>query len=299
MRAIVTGAAGFIGRYLVQHLASSGYMVTGFDILPGLAPHVIADVSVPGALDDLMREGEGVLFHLAANANVPLSVEEPVYDLRHTFEAAFWALESARTFRWQVILPSSAAVYDTANALPLREDALIRPSSPYGAAKTAVEAYASAYYRAFGVDVRVARLFNVYGEQMHQFVIHDVVRKLQRDPRRLELMGDGKQTRDYLYVADAVRALETIAVQGGSGETYNLASGVPVRVIDLARQISVILGADDCEIVTTGRSWPGDIQAWYADVSKLQSLGFHQSVGLQAGLERTVGWLLQNQHTGS
>jgi UDP-glucose 4-epimerase len=288
---IVTGAAGFIGQALVRHLMAAGERVLGVDRHPSaVEPSLRIDLSTSGALLEYVEEG-ATIFHMAASADVAASVRDPRYDLTNTFAPLFEVLESARHRRARVIFPSTASVFDMAQPLPLAERTPQRPVSPYGAAKVAGEAYCSAYWRSYGTDVRVARLFSVYGIGMRRFAIHDLIRKIQRDPTTLEVLGDGTQVRDYLYIDDAVRGLVAVAERGQPGEDYNLASGVPVRLLDLAREIATLMGHPDIRLVPTGRSFPGDTPRWYADVTKAHALGFAPTVPLRDGLLRTIAWL--------
>jgi len=292
-RAVITGGSGFIGQALLRRLRADGADVTAVDLNPCPVPGVRAvqaDVGEPGVLDAYVTSGS-VVFHLAAHADVAASVSNPRRDFENTFRPLFEVLESARRAGARVIFPSTASVFDLGSAMPLAETAPKRPSSPYGAAKLAGEAYCIAYHRAFGLDVRVARMFSVYGIGMRRFFIHDVVRKLQRDSTRLEILGDGAQVRDYLYIDDAVEGLLHIAAAGHAGEDYNLASGHPVVLIDLARQIAAIFGCPDVTLAPTGQSFAGDTPRWYANISKIETTGFKPEVTLHDGLERTVAWL--------
>ena len=286
---VVTGAAGFIGQALVRHLAAAGHDVLAIDRQPVMAnvPAKQIDLACKGALIDLVGDG-ATIYHLAASADVAASVRDPRHDLTNTFAPLFEVLETARARKCRVIFPSTASVFDTSQPLPLPETAIQRPTSPYGAAKLAGEAYCVAYFRSYGTDARVARLFSVYGPGMRRLAIHDLIGKIRRNPTELELLGDGSQVRDYLYVDDAVRGLIAVATHGHPGEDYNVASGEPVRVLDLARQLAELMGCPDIRIVPTGRSFPGDTPRWYADVSKIRALGFVPEVPLRRGLELTI-----------
>lgn len=290
-RAVVTGAAGFIGRALVAELRGRGWDVCALD-LRGSADGSVraADVAQAGALDGHARKGD-IIFHLASPADVSGSVADPLGDFRVTLGGTLHVLETARRSGSIVIFPSTASIFDPTNIQPVSENARVRPTSPYSAAKAAAEAYCSAYYRSYGVDARIVRLFSVYGPGMRRFAIHDIVRKIQANPEEISLLGDGAQIRDYLYIDDVIRGLIHIAVEGAPGEDYNVGSGKPVTIMDLAHRIAGLMGRPHLRITTTGQSFPGDVAKWYGDVSKAKRVGFEASVPLDAGLRRTIAWL--------
>jgi UDP-glucose 4-epimerase len=292
-RAVVTGASGFIGSALTAQLSAEGWDVVTVDRRPfadGRPPSRLADVAQEGALTDLLDAGT-VIFHMAASADVAGSVANPRHDFDNTFRGVFEVLEAARHAGSRVVFPSTASIFDASNALPLSERAFPRPTSPYAAGKLGGEAYCHAYHRSYGVDVRIARLFSVYGIGMFRFAIHDIVRKIQQDHDDLVILGDGTQVRDYLFIDDAVRGLTMVATEGASGEEYNVASGEPVRLLDLARLIAELMGYPNIRIRPSGRSFAGDTARWYADISKVRALGFAPRVTLRDGLERTIAWL--------
>jgi len=295
-RAIVTGASGFIGRALVLHLLKRNVEVIAFDCRPATLPcvsHVI-DLRTNGVLDSFLDE-RSVVFHMAARADVGESVRDPRGDFDGNIAVTFEILESVRSAGCRLVYPSTASVFDSMNALPLCETAYVRPTSPYAAGKAAGEAYCAAYHRSYNIDVRVARMFSVYGVGMNRFFIHDLIRNIQRDSRRVEIRGDGQQIRDYLYIDDVVRGLVHIAEFGEAGQDYNLASGIPVRISDLAHQIAALMGHPEVDIVPNGEPSPGDVPKWYADVSKIRRIGFTSQVTLEQGLQRTIHYLLETQ----
>ena len=292
-RAVVTGASGFIGSALARYLNAEGWDVVTVDRRPsadGEPPRRLADVAQEGALAGLLDAGT-TIFHMAASADVAGSVANPRHDFDNTFRGVFEVLEAARQEGSRVVFPSTASIFDASNALPLSERAFPRPTSPYAAGKLGGEAYCHAYHRSYGVDVRIARLFSVYGVGMFRFAIHDIVRKIQQDHEDLVILGDGTQIRDYLFIDDAVRGLAMVATEGASGEEYNVASGEPVRLLDLARLIAELMGYPNIRIRPSGRSFAGDTARWYADISKVRALGFEPRVDLRNGLARTIAWL--------
>jgi UDP-glucose 4-epimerase len=308
-KAVVTGAAGFIGSALVSHLVRQNVPVIAVGrTVPASKPAsdlnestetvrwVEADIREPGVLNELLDEST-TLFHFAGHTSVAGSVKDPLLDFECNVQAFLEVLESVRHSGARLLFPSSPAVFASGQPLPLKETADKKPTSPYGAAKLACEGYAQCYHACYGVDVRIARFFNVYGPDMTRFAIHDFWSKVRQDPVKMEILGDGDQLRDYLYIDDAVEALIAITEHGEPGHDYNVASGVPVNTLELARQIATLMGAPDIKITTSGRSFPGDIPRWYADVSKLRKLIHREPIGLIAGLKRTIDGLNARAHS--
>lgn len=302
-KALVTGGMGFIGAHLTARLQEGGWEVLVLDDgstgslenfrYLGITPEVLrVNLADPRVFENWSRPLPDVVFHLAGNANVARSVELPLADFEATLRSTFHVLEFARKRGvHKVVFPSTASVYKPGIRMPVGEDAPIHASSPYGAAKVAAENYCYAYATSYGVDVTVLRFFNVYGPLMRRFAIHDMVRKLQRDASRLEILGDGEQVREYLFVKDAAKAFVLAAEKGEAGEAYNVGTGVPVRIRDLARMIIAAMGFDGVKVEPTMKSWPGDVKAWYADTAKFARLGFAPEVGFEAGLRATVQFL--------
>lgn len=294
-KAVVTGASGFIGQALVAHLRSHGWQVLAADrkVFPDAAqPAISVDVAQPGALARVV-DASTTIFHLAASADVAASVANPRQDFENTFRGVFEVLEAARHAKCRVVFPSTASIFDASNDLPLAERGFARPSSPYAAGKLGGEAYCHAYHRCYGLDVRIARLFSVYGPGMYRFAIHDIIRKIERNADEVAILGDGTQVRDYLYIDDAVRGLVFIATDGIAGEEYNLASGIPTNLLDLTRTIAAQMGHAGIRIRPSGQSFAGDTPRWYADIAKIRALGFEPQVDLRTGLARTIAWMQQ------
>jgi nucleoside-diphosphate-sugar epimerase len=298
-KTVVTGAAGFIGEALISFLCRQSCEVIAVDLKPFSSPaarNTTADLCEPDSLAGVF-DRDTIVFHLAGSANVTGSVENPSNDFRQNLVAAFQVLETARKTGATIVMPSTASVYDPDGPQPLTERSPVRPVSPYGAAKAAVEAYCVAYHKTYGVDVRIARIFSVYGEGMRRFAICDIVRKILKNRRELLLRGDGQQVRDYIYIQDVVQALHAIATAGCPGEAYNVAGANPVRLLDLASRVAELMGVHDLRIVTDQTPVPGDIPILTADISKLRSIGFAPKMDLDTGLRRTIEWLTSAEST--
>ncbi len=302
---LVTGGCGFIGSHLVEALVAQSARVTVLDNLQaGKRSNLDAvmdavrliegDVRDAPLVDSVVQDVQPkIVFHLAANASVPQSVQDPVYDFQANCVGTFVLLDALRRYGncEKFILASSGAVYGEPTRFPIREEDPLRPISPYGASKAAAEVEARVFATVYGVPVVIARLFNAYGPRMARFVILDFLRKLQRDPSVLEILGTGKQVRDFTYVSDSVSGLLTLAAAGRVGEAYNVSSGISCSVTELAHTMLDVLGLrSKTRLTYTGQSWTGDAQHWEVDISKIKALGYQPQVQLPQGLEQVIAW---------
>jgi UDP-glucose 4-epimerase len=290
-KAIITGANGMMANALInklnlQKIPTIAYGYKPFEREINCKKKIIDLLSPDSLIDDL--DADTTIFHLAARVNVGLSSKDPRGDMINNFLPTFEILELARKTGAKVIFPSTASVFfPKENNNKYSEMDFVRASSPYGASKLASEEYCFAYHRCFGMDIKIARYFSVYGPDMDKFVIFDLIKKIQKNPKELLIKGDGKQVRDYLYIDDAIDALILIAENGTPGEDYNVGSGKPTTIINLAQLIANEMGVPNIKIKTTNEFRVGDTE-WFADNSKLSSLGFIPKVSLNKGIRKTV-----------
>lgn len=300
---LVTGGAGFVGSHVVDLLVDAGARVTVLDDLSagdrGNLARVADDVEfvegsvTDAALVDRLVAGRRYVFNLAANADVPRSVEHPDVDFRSNAVGMFNVLTACRAHGVERVLQAStAAVYGEPVTTPMDEDHPLRPISPYGASKLAAESLGRAYHHTYGLPFTAVRIFNSYGPRQPRYVIHDLFRKLQRDPRRLEVLGTGEQVRDYCYVTDTAGAFLALATHpDAEGGVYNVAGGRPVSIRELVALILDTLGLAGTEVHYTGRSWPGDITRLVAGIDRIRATGFAPTVDLEEGLRRFAAWI--------
>lgn len=302
---LVTGGCGFIGSHLVEALVAQGTHVWVLDNLQAgklknlLAVRDAVEIEI-GDVRDAARVREvvarcrpQVVFHLAANASVPGSVDDPAYDFETNSAGTFVLLDALRVQgeRIKVVLASSGAVYGQPNSFPITEACAQIPISPYGASKTCAETIARMFCQVYDLPVVIARIFNTYGPRMARFVVLDFLRKLRQDPTVLEVLGDGQQKRDFTFVSDTVQGMLLLAERGLAAEAYNLSSGASVSVTEVAHKLIAALGlADQTRITYTGKSWTGDAQRWEVSIDKLSRLGYTPAVDLDGGLGKTIEW---------
>ncbi|MEM1976791.1 MAG: NAD-dependent epimerase/dehydratase family protein [Nitrososphaerota archaeon] len=291
MRALVTGGAGFIGSHLVDALMRSGYEVRVIDNLSqGKIENISRWIGAPGfefiegdVVDEaIMREAVkscDAVFHLAANPEVRLG--DPRVHYRENVHATYVVLEAMRANDVKkMIFTSSSTVYGEARIMPTPEDySPLLPISMYGACKLASESLIIGYCMMYDMGAAILRLANIVGSRARHGVIVDFIRKLRSNPRRLEILGDGEQTKSYLLVDDCVDAIMRAFESIDRGvEIYNVGSEDAINVKTIAGIVIEELGLRDVEMTYTGgvegRGWRGDVRKMLLDISKIKSLGW-------------------------
>jgi len=298
---VITGGAGFIGSNLCRKLLEHDAKVTAFDNLysgkiefiedlmdKGLT-FVQEDVRDQAALEEATKNCD-VIFHLAAQTSVPFSMENPKEDCEINVVGTVNALEAARKAGARVVFASSAAVYGNPEKRPTPETYPTHPVAFYGLTKLLGENYCRFYHENYGLEVIMFRIFNVYGPDCHG-AIYDFLNKLRKNPNKLEVLGTGKQSRDFVYISDMVDALLKAATSPAApGEVFNVGTGTTTSVAELAKMIVDILGLEDVDIYFTGgQAWAGDMDITLADNSKIISkLQWKPQVSLEEGLKKLI-----------
>lgn len=300
---VVTGGAGFIGSHLVDALVARNAHVTVLDILePGLLHNLTNSIDriCYQKVDTINRvkvnellEGVDIVFHLAGNASVPLSIQDPSLDFESNVLGTYSILQALVQKRVKrVFYLSSAAVYGFPKYVPTDEEHPVNPVSPYGATKVAAEIIGLTYSKVFGVDFLVGRLYSPYGPRQRRYAMYDLLNKLHSDPLHLVVLGDGTQIRDYIFVLDAIEAILMIAQHGHKGEIYNIGGNNPVAIRDIIPLLADVSGCEGkVDVSYTGKSWLGDPPAMSADISKLRSLGFEPHETLISGIQKLFNWM--------
>ena len=305
MRILVTGGAGFIGSHLVDALVERGDEVVVIDNLSTGRGENIADAIARGAtlipadVTDLAavericsNAKPDRVFHLAAQVDVRVSVNDPGLDVRVNVEGTVNLLDAARNAgATGFVLASSCAVYgEPADGdVPLAEDAPLRPGSPYGQAKLAAEGYVALYRELHGLRAASLRFGNVYGPRQGAVGEAGVVAIFCREllqGGRPTVFGDGTQTRDFVYVGDVVAALLAASDAGAEGE-FNVGTGRETSVLELVGLLGTIGGRSDfLPIPEPPRA--GEIDRMALDATRLrEALGWREQVPVEVGLRRT------------
>jgi len=310
MKFFVTGAGGFIGSNLVDRLLSEGHVVVGCDnfatgfrrFLEGaltsprfqLLEH---DLLSPEGIAEAMR-GTDVVFHLAANADVRFGTQAPRRDLEQNTMVTFNVLEAMRAQGVKrIAFSSTGSIYGEAARIPTPEDAPFPiQTSLYGASKLGAEGFIAAYAEGFGFQAYIFRFVSILGERYTHGHVFDFVRALRKDPTRLNVLGNGKQRKSYLYVQDCIDAmLLSLDRATEKVNVLNLGTDAYCQVLDSVGWISERLGLSPTISLTGGdRGWIGDNPFIFLDTTKVRSLGWEPKLSIRQGVEKTVDYLLQN-----
>jgi UDP-glucose 4-epimerase len=307
-KVLVTGGAGFIGSHLVDALVPVNQVTVVDDLSSGKRDHIRhhleqerirfieADIRDLELMRQLASDNE-IIFHLAVQG-LRLSLYDPhlVHEVNSTgtLNLCQAALEAGVE---RFVYISSSEVYGTGQTVPMSEDHLLEPTTPYGASKLAGEAYARSYNLSFDLPVTIVRPFNSYGPREHlegvygEVIPRFVLRAMNSLPPII--FGDGEQTRDFTDVRDTVKGIILAAESGTSiGETINIAAGKEVSINEVAEIIGKLLGRDDQlkPIHTDPR--PGDVRRHYADITKAeQMLNFKPEIGIVEGIQYYIDWV--------
>jgi len=301
MKVLVTGGAGFIGSHLVDKLMLDGHEVVVLDdlssgSLKNIEHHldergfrfVKGDIRHSRTVEKAL-EGVDAVIHEAAIASVPLSIKNPALTNEVNIFGTLNLLEvSLRVKVKRFVYASSCAVYGAASELPIKEDAPLRPLSPYASSKLAAEEHCRAFYKNHGLETVRLRYFNVYGPRQTAGEYAGVMLKFLEHIRRDQppiIFGDGEQTRDFVYIDDVVETtLLALNRDGIAGEVFNIGTGEGTTINRLCEIFLKLTGKTHLKPIYMDAK-PGDIRHSQADITKaMKLLGYRPKVSLERGV---------------
>jgi len=310
MKTIVTGAAGFIGSHLSEHLIQAGHTVVGIDVFTDYYPRnrkeqnlttlhatdrfTLVESSLAEADWARLLDGVTWVFHLAAQAGVRKSWGRDfhVYTVNNV-EGTQILLEACKGRPIErLVYASSSSVYGDDVPLPMREDALPQPVSPYGVTKLSAEQLCHLYYANYGVPAVSVRYFTVYGpRQRPDMGFHKFFQSAMRN-EPVSVFGDGRQTRDFTFVSDAVAATVSASTRGTPGAVYNIGGGSRIELLDVFELIGRVTGRPLRLNMIEPQA--GDMRDTYADTARARAeLAFAPAVTLEQGLRAQFQWMTE------
>ena len=306
MNTLVAGAAGFIGSHLVDALLGAGHSVIGVDnyllgskeniehleFHPLFTMHNLDISDMHGIRRIFDDNAIDYVFHLAANSDIQAGGRDPNVDLKNTYMTTFNLLECMRMHGVKkLFFPSTSAVYGEKDGESMAEDTgPLNPTSYYGAAKLGSEALISVNCALHDISALVFRFPNVVGPRLTHGVIYDFIRKLKNDPKRLEILGDGQQTKPYLYVGDLIEAIMQFMDAPSGMIVYNVGGETQTNVTQIADIICEVMGLQNVRYKYTGGrvGWPGDVPVFAYDLTKIHNAGWSARYTSDEAVTRTV-----------
>ncbi|HAF94620.1 MAG: nucleoside-diphosphate sugar epimerase [Elusimicrobia bacterium GWF2_52_66] len=311
MRYFITGGAGFVGSSLADRLLEDGNEVTVYDNLSTGSERFLehartfdgfkfvkGDTLDPQPLAGAMRGCEFV-FHLAANADVRFGTDHPRKDLEQNTIATFNVLEAMRAAGTRrIAFSSTGSIYGEPDVFPTPEDYKFPvQTSLYGASKLAGEGLIQAYCGGFGFQGYIFRFVSILGERYTHGHVFDFYAKLLKNPAELEILGDGRQRKSYLYIQDCIAAMRAVIEKSGATvNIYNLGADEYCEVRDSIGWITKELNLRPALKYGGGkRGWIGDSPFIFLDTKKVRALGWKPALTIEQAVIRTLSWLRQNQ----
>ncbi|MEO3993103.1 MAG: NAD-dependent epimerase/dehydratase family protein [Desulfurococcaceae archaeon TW002] len=314
MKAVVTGGAGFIGSHVAEYLVLNGFEVVIIDNLSSGSleniSHITKNKKVKLLIKDLkifdseLRNAFSevdTVYHFAANPEVRVSMTEPRIHFEENVLITFNVLENCRLNDVkEVVFASSSTVYGDAQVFPTPEDYPTRPISIYGVSKLMSENLITGYSDIYGVKALTLRFANIVGPRQTHGVIVDFINKLRKNPKKLEILGDGTQKKSYLHVKDLIDgmhvALEHLRRSSTRYEVYNVGNIDWITVKEIADLVVEEMGLSKVEYVFKpathdGRGWLGDVKFMLLDVRKLMSLGWTPKLSSKEALREAIRWV--------
>lgn len=300
-RVLITGASGFIGYYLSELCEKNGALLYGIDRNKPRNENIWEDFSVNGVSDSsiklcMEKNRFDIIFHLAGSASVPLSFESPFLDFNSLVPPTLSLLQGIKEFcpKAKLITFSSAAVYGNPIKLPILEEDIRNPISPYGIHKAINEDLIRYYCNLYEINCSVLRVFSAYGEGLRKQLFWDIMKKYNKDNSVIEVYGTGNETRDFIHVKDVVRLALLTSTKNFQEfyNVFNVASGIETSVKDCLDFLFINANPKP-QIVFQGQNRAGNPINWRADVSKLEEIGYQSKHHIEKELANYFNWFFE------
>lgn len=312
MKAFVTGGAGFVGSHIVDRLLKENYEVIVYDNFCTGNEKFLENAKkdknlkiIEGDLLDTKKltkslQNVDIVFHMAANADIKDNLKEPLRCLEQNTIATSNLLEAMRANNVKkIVFASTGSVYGEPKVFPTPEDAPFPiQTSMYSASKLACEGLLEAYAEGYNFQVYIFRFVSLMGERYSHGCVYDFYNKLRKDPTRLDILGNGKQKKSYLYVGDCVNAIFKVVSESKEKiNIYNLGNEGYIDVTTIAEIVIKELGLKNVKIVYGDgeRGWVGDSPFIHLDIKKIKSTGWKPSKDIPQCVKVTINWLKNNQ----
>ena len=294
MKILIVGSKGFIGSYCLNYFKATGHEVIGCDVVHSNEPDYYVIKNQSSDFEKLVDTIDCCI-NAAGSANVSYSYQYPEkdFELNVSLVINILAAIKAKCPDCKFINFSSAAVYGNPNELPIKENAEVKPLSPYGYHKLLSEKLLTEYHHFFKLKTCSLRVFSAYGPGLKKQLFWDTYQKTLSQ-ESVNLFGTGEESRDFIYISDLVKAVECVLNHAEfKGETINVASGNETTIKDAASAFLKSFNSNK-QLLFSGEEKSGDPKNWRADISALKKLGFDPKVDINKGIEKYAFWLKNN-----
>ena len=295
MKVLIIGSKGFIGQHLRKYLISEQHEVWGADVVVDYVHpenYFLIDASNSDYHFIFQEQVFDICINCSGAASVPDSLQHPVRDFNLNAANVFKLLDAIRLYQptCKFINLSSAAVYGNPQVLPIPEDALVAPVSPYGFHKRMSEEVCEEFFRFFGIATVSLRIFSAYGEGLKKQLFWDLFQKTKTGGDII-LFGTGKESRDFIYINDLVQAIYLVSRYAiFNGQAINIGNGEEVLIEDCVK-IFYSFFDKSVQYNFIGKGRTGDPNNWVADITALKQIGYHQQYQLAGGLKNYYEWI--------
>jgi len=300
MKYLIIGSKGFIGNSLKAYLENSNKNdVWGADVVIDYVnseKYFLIDSSNSDFKSIFENEKFDICINCSGAASVPDSLIHPLRDYQLNTVNVFKILDAIKKYqpKCRFVNLSSAAVYGNPKVLPIKEESLIAPLSPYGVHKMQSEQICSEFHRFYGISTCSLRIFSAYGEGLKKQLFWDLFRKVKKH-NSIVLFGSGKESRDFIYILDLIFAIELVSQKATfGGEVINIANGEEVFIEECVDKFFANFSYP-INYKFSGDVRIGDPNNWVADISILKSLGYEKKTSLEVGLKNYYTWLLKTE----
>lgn len=295
-KVVITGANGFIGRALTEYMVVKGHSVMGWDISESTEHdnmyRRVDMASMPEIEDALAEYKPDIIIHCAGSANVSDSVANPDRDfalnvgITHNL---LYAMHRQGLNHTRLVYLSSAAVYGNPKRLPISEQDEPHPISPYALHKSMCEDMCRYFVENHGFDIRIARIFSAYGPGLKKQIFWDMYQKY-RKTGKLEMYGDGTESRDFIHIDDLKHALYLVATENTSDMIINVANGEEITIRRITEIFADCMGASRSVISFNGIIRAGDPRNWCADIHRLKDYKYNNHISIEEGIRQYCEW---------
>lgn len=294
MRILIIGSKGFIGSHATSFFKNNNHEVIGCDVVTEYNDNDYFQIDATNSDYHFLFENKriDVCINCSGAASVPLSLQFPLKDFTLNTLNVFKILEAIRTHQphCKFINLSSAAVYGNPVTLPITEEALLNPLSPYGLHKLQAEQICKEFYTYYQIPTCSVRIFSAYGKGLKKQLLWDLYHKFNAN-QPIELYGTGEESRDFIHVSDVIQAIEKIIENSTfDNQHFNIANGQEFTIRYIAEMFKSLLKAEQ-DIVFNNKVKEGDPTNWCADISKLKAIGYKPSISLEEGISSYIKWI--------